>query len=402
MPVEYSWENSGGKATWTTQVDVIEAGFLFQVLVILIQWLKSVRLLHGQPSVRWHAVVEKDIDVAAESLKFAANTRRIHTGIGTSDSHIKYKFNSTVKRIIERAVCCCEICFKSTLRCWVLTGMLVVRITNIWHAWSRLSLQQELLVVNIPDTTGYCLPDDYGAKIKYLMEHVDNVDKAVLSTPLSQWFGYGYQPTHSTACWMVPVKWRMVNGIGEAGNTSLEEIAMILKCHKYLGIDTNINTTKIYTRSAVWWAVWWTCLFNLTRPSSVVMRLPIQAVSIRMACLKNTKTTRLWIPKRMLDWWQLNRMTARSVVRLWNIAFMYSVEVNDELKLDKLIRSSWNWQTRRRKWMTMIYWCLPVQIRQRHMLWNRFLAGYHRYGRKECRKSRSWHQRTEVWRGFYR
>ena len=105
-------------------------------------------------------------------------------------------------------------------------------------------------VVNIPDTTGYCLPAEYGAKIKYLMEHVDGIDKAIISTHCHNDLGMATANTFSGVVNGARQVEVTINGIGErAGNTSLEEIAMILKCHKHLAIDTNINTTKIYPTS---------------------------------------------------------------------------------------------------------------------------------------------------------
>jgi len=105
-------------------------------------------------------------------------------------------------------------------------------------------------VVNIPDTTGYCLPQEYGDKIKYLMEHVDGIDKAIISTHCHNDLGMATANTFSGVMNGARQVEVTINGIGErAGNTSLEEIAMILRCHKSLGIDTNINTTKIYPTS---------------------------------------------------------------------------------------------------------------------------------------------------------
>ena len=105
-------------------------------------------------------------------------------------------------------------------------------------------------VVNIPDTTGYCLPQEYFEKIKYLKEHVDDIDRAIISTHCHNDLGMATANTLNGVLAGARQVEVTINGIGErAGNTSLEEIAMILKCHKGLGIDTNINTTKIYPTS---------------------------------------------------------------------------------------------------------------------------------------------------------
>lgn len=191
----------------------------------------------------------KDIDCAAEALKFAKH-KRIHTGIGTSDPHIKYKFNSNREEILERAVAAVKYA-KRYVEDVEFYAEDAGRTDNEYLARVvEAVIKAGATVVNIPDTTGYCLPSEYGAKIKYLMEHVDGVERAILSTHCHNDLGM------ATACTLegiingarqVEVT---INGIGErAGNTSEEEIAMILKCHKELGIATNINTERIYATS---------------------------------------------------------------------------------------------------------------------------------------------------------
>ena len=168
--------------------------------------------------------VQKDIDVAAEALQYAKH-KRIHTGIGTSDSHIKYKFNSTREEIIERAVAAVKYArrYVDDVEFYAEDAG---RTDNEYLARVvEAVIKAGATVVNIPDTTGYCLPDEYGAKIKYLMEHVDGIDKAIISTHCH-------------------------NDLGMAtANTTLEEVAMILRCHHDIQIDTNINTQKIYPTS---------------------------------------------------------------------------------------------------------------------------------------------------------
>jgi 2-isopropylmalate synthase len=193
--------------------------------------------------------VEKDIDVAAEALRFAKR-KRIHTGIGTSDAHIKYKFNTTREEIIERAVAAVryarryvdDVEFYAEDAGRTDNEFLARVVEAVIHAGAT--------VVNIPDTTGYCLPDEYGAKIKYLMEHVDNMDRAILSTHCHNDLGLATANTIAgimNGARQVEVT---INGIGErAGNTSLEEVAMIVKCHKNIEVETNINTHKIYPAS---------------------------------------------------------------------------------------------------------------------------------------------------------
>jgi 2-isopropylmalate synthase len=193
--------------------------------------------------------VEKDIDIAAEALAYAKR-KRIHTGIGTSDLHIKYKFNSNREEIIERAVAAVKYARRYTDDVEFYAED-AGRTDNEYLARViEAVINAGASVVNIPDTTGYYLPHEYGQKIKYLVDNVSNIDRAIISTHCHNDLGM------ATACTLegiingarqVEVT---INGIGErAGNTSLEEIAMILKCHHELDINTNINTQKICATS---------------------------------------------------------------------------------------------------------------------------------------------------------
>ena len=230
-------------------VDVIEAGFPvsspgdFQSVIEI------------SKAVTWPTIcaltraVEHDIDVAADALQYAKH-KRIHTGIGTSDSHIRYKFNSTREKIIERAVAAVKYA-KRYVEDVEFYAEDAGRTENEYLAQViEAVIKAGATVVNIPDTTGYCLPETYGQKIKYLMEHVDHIDRAVISTHCHNDLGMATANTLSGVLNGARQVEVTINGIGErAGNTSLEEIAMILKCHKDLTIDTNINTTKIFPTS---------------------------------------------------------------------------------------------------------------------------------------------------------
>lgn len=230
-------------------VDVIEAGFP----------ISSPGDFHSveeiSKAVTWPTIcaltraVEKDIDVAADALKFAKN-KRIHTGIGTSESHIKYKFRSTPEEIIERAIAATKYA-KKYVEDVEFYCEDAGRTDNEYLARVvEAVIKAGATVVNIPDTTGYCLPQEYGAKIKYLMEHVDGIEKARLSTHCHNDLGMATANTMSGVLNGARQVEVTMNGIGErAGNTSLEEIAMILRCHKGLGIDTNINTQHIHHMS---------------------------------------------------------------------------------------------------------------------------------------------------------
>ncbi|MBR5688251.1 MAG: 2-isopropylmalate synthase [Prevotella sp.] len=227
-------------------VDVIEAGFPVSSPGDFNSVVEISKAVTWPTICALTRAVEKDIDVAVEALKYA-KYKRIHTGIGTSDAHIKYKFNSTREEIIEHAVAAVKYA-KKFVEDVEFYAEDAGRTDNEYLARVvEAVIKAGATVVNIPDTTGYCLPMEYGEKIKYLMEHVDGIDRAIISTHCHNDLGMATANTLSgivNGARQVEVT---VNGIGErAGNTSLEEIAMILKCHKSLDIDTNINTTKIY------------------------------------------------------------------------------------------------------------------------------------------------------------
>ncbi len=228
-------------------VDIIEAGFPisspgdFQSIVEVSKAVK-------EPIIcALTRAVKEDIACAAESLKFAKR-KRIHTGIGSSDIHIQNKLKTTRDDIIERAIWAtqyaksfvedvefyCEDAGRADLQ------FLARMVEAVIKAGAT--------VVNIPDTTGYCLPEQYGAKIAYLMENVPNVDKAILSVHCHNDLGMA---TANTIAGLQNGARQMevtINGIGErAGNTSLEECAMILRSHKErLGLETQINVKRIY------------------------------------------------------------------------------------------------------------------------------------------------------------
>ena len=243
-------------------VDVIEAGFPISSPGDFNSVIEISKAVTWPTICALTRAVEKDIDCAAEALRFAKR-KRIHTGIGTSDSHIKYKFNSNREEIIERAVAAVKYArrFVDDVEFYAEDAG---RTDNEYLARVvQAVVNAGATVVNIPDTTGYCLPHEYGEKIKYLVEHVDGIgDRAILSTHCHNDLGM------ATACTLAGVLNGArqvevtINGIGErAGNTSEEEIAMILKCHN-LDIQTNINTRKIAATS---------------RMVSSLMNMPVQA-----------------------------------------------------------------------------------------------------------------------------
>lgn len=230
-------------------VDVIEAGFPISSPGDFNSVIEISKAVTWPTICALTRAVEKDIDVAADALKYAKR-KRIHTGIGTSDSHIKYKFNSNREEIIERAVAAVKYA-KKYVEDVEFYAEDAGRTDNEYLARVvEAVIKAGATVVNIPDTTGYCLPQEYGAKIKYLMDHVDGVDKAIISTHCHNDLGMATANTMAGVINGARQVEVTINGIGErAGNTSEEEIAMILKCHKTLGIETNINTQKIYPTS---------------------------------------------------------------------------------------------------------------------------------------------------------
>ncbi len=226
-------------------VDIIEAGFP----VSSPEDFKSVSLLAAE--IKESTIcgltraVKEDIDVAADALKHAVNPR-IHTGIGTSESHIKYKLNSTQEEIIERAVQAVRYA-KDKVAEVEFYAEDAGRTDNEFLARvveAVISVGAD--VINIPDTTGYCLPDQFGAKIAYLVNNVSNIDKAILSTHCHNDLGLATANTVSGVMNGARQVECTINGIGErAGNTSLEEVVMIINQHNHIGVQHRIDTRQI-------------------------------------------------------------------------------------------------------------------------------------------------------------
>ena len=237
------------KALEVLGVDVIEAGFPISSPGDFNSVIEISKAVTWPTICALTRAVQKDIDVAVEALKFAKR-KRIHTGIGTSDEHIRYKFNSNRDEIVERAVAAVSYArrFVDDVEFYAEDAG---RTDNEYLARVvEAVIKAGATVVNIPDTTGYCLPSDYGAKIRYLMEHVDGIHRAVISTHCHNDLGMATANTVAGVMNGARQVEVTINGIGErAGNTALEEVAMILKSHRELGIQTNINTQKIYPTS---------------------------------------------------------------------------------------------------------------------------------------------------------
>jgi len=227
-------------------VDIIEAGFPvsspgdFKSVEAISKIVKNATVCGLTRSVR------NDIKVAAEALKYAKKPR-IHTGIGTSDSHIKFKFQSTQEDILERAVGAVTYA-KSFVEDVEFYAEDAGRTDNEYLARvCEAVIKAGATVLNIPDTTGYCLPHEYGAKIKYLKENVKGIEKAILSCHCHNDLGLATANSIEGVINGARQIECTINGIGErAGNTALEEVVMILKQHPYLNLDTNIETSMLY------------------------------------------------------------------------------------------------------------------------------------------------------------
>ena len=243
------------------KVDIIECGFPvsspgdFKSIVEISKIVTESRLC------ALTRAIEKDIDVAADALHFA-RLKRIHTGIGTSDYHIKYKFNSNQEEILQRAVAAVKYArrFVDDVEFYAEDAG---RTDNEYLARViEAVIKAGATVVNIPDTTGYCLPSEYGAKIKYLVDNVPNIDKAIISTHCHNDLGMATANTISgilNGARQVEVT---MNGVGErAGNTAMEEVVMAVRSRKDIPVYTDIETTHFH---------------KVSHSVSTLMRMPVQ------------------------------------------------------------------------------------------------------------------------------
>ena len=242
-------------------VDIIEAGFPISSPGDFKSVEEIAKIIKNATVCGLSRAVQKDIEVAAEALRYARRPR-IHTGIGTSDSHIKSKFNATREEILQRATDAVK-CARNLVGDVEFYAEDAGRTDNEYLARVvEAVIAAGATVVNIPDTTGYCLPDQYGEKIAYLMNNVPNIDKAILSCHCHNDLGL------ATANSIAGIRNGArqiectINGLGErAGNTSLEEVVMVIKQHKQLGFYTSINAQE---------------LNPMSRLVSDTMRMPVQ------------------------------------------------------------------------------------------------------------------------------
>ncbi len=230
-------------------VDIIEAGFPVSSPGDFASVTEIAKIVKNATVCGLTRAVENDIKVAAEALKYAKRPR-IHTGIGTSESHIKYKFNSTQEKVIERGVAAVRYA-KSFVEDVEFYAEDAGRTDNEYLARvCEAMIKAGATVLNIPDTTGYCLPEEYGAKIKYLKENVKGIDNVIISCHCHNDLGLATANSISGAINGARQIECTINGIGErAGNTALEEVVMIMNQHPYLNLNTDIDTKLLYDTS---------------------------------------------------------------------------------------------------------------------------------------------------------
>jgi|ERR1035437_1545660 2-isopropylmalate synthase len=242
-------------------VDIIEAGFPVSSPGDFESVSEISRIIKDATVCALSRAVQNDIEIAAKALRHAIRPR-IHTGIGTSDYHIKSKFNSTQSEILKRAVQCVKWArnFTDDVEFYAEDAG---RTDNKYLAKViEAVIKAGATTVNIPDTTGYCLPHQYGEKIAFLVNNVPNIDKAIISCHCHNDLGLATANSIEGVVNGARQIECTINGLGErAGNTSLEEVVMILKQHKHLGLYTNINAKK---------------LNPISRLVSDTMRMPVQ------------------------------------------------------------------------------------------------------------------------------
>ena len=230
-------------------VDVIEAGFPVSSPGDFKSVLEISKVVHNASVCGLTRAVKNDIDVAVNALKYAKKPR-LHTGIGTSDSHIKHKFNSTKEGILDRAVKAVKYA-KKYIDDVEFYAEDAGRTNNDFLAKvCEKVIDAGATVINIPDTTGYCLPSEYGEKINFLVNNVKNIDKATISCHCHNDLGLATANSIQGVISGARQIECTINGIGErAGNTSLEEVVMVLKQHPELGMDTKVNSKLLLETS---------------------------------------------------------------------------------------------------------------------------------------------------------
>ena len=230
-------------------VDIIEAGFPISSPGDYKSVEEISKVVKNSSVCGLSRAVKKDIEVAASALKKAKNPR-IHTGIGTSDSHIKYKFKSDRESISERAVNAVKYAKKFVDDVEFYAEDAGRTDNDFLAKICEKVINAGATILNIPDTTGYCLPNQYAKKIEYLINNVTNIDKAIISCHCHNDLGLATANSIQGVISGARQIECTINGIGErAGNTSLEEVVMIMRQHSELGYDTKINSKLLYSTS---------------------------------------------------------------------------------------------------------------------------------------------------------
>lgn len=243
-------------------VDVIEAGFPISSPGDFLSVVEISKAVSDATVCGLTRAKKDDIDVAAEAL-IHARRGRIHTGIGSSDVHIKHKFKSNREQVLEQGVWAVEYAKEKGYEVEFYAEDAGRADLEFLARMIEAVITAGADVVNIPDTTGYCLPNLYGKRIKYLFEHVSNIHKAVVSVHCHNDLGMATANTIEGILNGARQAEVTINGIGErAGNTSLEEVAMVLKTHKDLDLYTDIKSDRI---------------FEISHMVSEMMRMPVQA-----------------------------------------------------------------------------------------------------------------------------
>lgn len=243
-------------------VDVIEAGFPISSPGDFLSVIGISRAVKEPVVCGLTRAKQEDIDVAAEALRYAKRGR-IHTGIGSSDVHIKHKFKSSREQVLEQGVWAVKYAKSKGFEVEFYAEDAGRADLDFLAKMTEAAIAAGADVINIPDTTGYCLPHLYQKRIEYLFEHVSNIHKAIISVHCHNDLGMATANTISGLIGGARQAEVTINGIGErAGNTSLEEVVMTAKTHKDLGLHTDIKTEKIY---------------GISQLVSKMMRMPVQA-----------------------------------------------------------------------------------------------------------------------------
>jgi 2-isopropylmalate synthase len=241
-------------------VDIIEAGFPISSPGDFLSVIEISKAVSTKVCALTRAKKD-DIDVAAEALKYAKHGR-IHTGLGASDIHIKHKFNSTREKVLEQGVWAVKYAKSKGVEVEFFAEDSGRADLEFLARMVEAVIDAGADVVNIPDTTGYCLPHMYGKRIKYLFDNVSNIHKAIISVHCHNDLGLATANTIAGLMNGAGQAEVTINGIGErAGNTSLEEVTMIIRKHKDLDMHTNVKPEKIY---------------EISHLVSEMMRMPVQ------------------------------------------------------------------------------------------------------------------------------